>query len=62
MSSEDISNGKIKPLTVIIDTKIWDKFKVIAKAKSKTLNDYVCDLIKEEVNSKQALVDALMKS
>jgi len=52
----------IKPLTLIVSADLWNKFKIITAAKGMTLNDYLVELIRGEVNSKSEAIKALQSS
>ena len=43
-----MSNNKIKPITLEIDKKLWNKFKETTP-RTKTLNQAIVNLIKESV-------------
>jgi hypothetical protein len=52
---------KIKPLTLIISSALWDKFKILSSSKDITLNDYIIKLIEKEVSLKEDAIKMLQE-
>ena len=61
--NETISNkdNRIKPLSLVIDKEIWSRFKVVAAAKEKKLNEYVVELIEGVVKENSKEIEELRK-
>ena len=51
----------ISPLTLKIDPQTWHKFKILSASKEITLNDYVVELIKREIETKDKAIEQLQK-
>ena len=56
-NSQNIKD-KVSPLTLVIDKDTWNLFKVYARAKDKSLNNFICELIAKEIKGKEDSIKA----